>query len=220
MQEEKLSRISPYVFYISGILLALVSSLIYFRVIEFEGAIVNDRLGGPFQYPNTMGAVSALFLMYAFMKVLDEKSETKDVWFSLAPTELFFLNLLLTESRGALLVYLVVAYATLFFLPVKNQIKFIMLNVTTVLSCFLCYFLIDQERTIISFIVIMFFTILHIILVVKLLSRLDSIEFKHLAKIHIPATITVAILLLVLDLSFKGSIYKLLHNTLGVSFSH
>lgn len=219
LQDERKRKYSSYIFYIHGITVSLVSILLYFNVLNYEGAIVNERLGGPFQYPNTLGAVSALFFMYFLMKMVNVPATVKYNLFYFLPGVLFPLVLLMTESRGALLVFLIVAFITLFFLTLKKQIKYIVSGITTFFMVGVCFLVIDQQRPLFSMLIILLVSATHIFLLPKLLNGINQLEIKRIKRKHISITASILFLLTSLDFYFKGTLFEVLQNTMGISFS-
>lgn len=97
--------------------------LVHFQVLEFQDALLGRRFSSVFQYPNTFAALLSVFVIVGLMNLTKRLNRVHTCLyaFSLFP---FLLAFLLTESRGALLVFAAAWVLGLFFLSWREQLLY------------------------------------------------------------------------------------------------
>lgn len=167
------------------------------------------RLAGFFQYPNAFGIVAASLLFYHFMHAVHETRPRWEVIHSL-PILSYGLFLLLTESRGAMLCFLV-CWVIGIWIVEKNQLfRYVSLSIVLgimlfVISWFLPLMVKGQSMVLLL--------IIGLSAVYSLLSkRIKAIPISR--PVLIPLAMTVLVVSLVLDIGYKGFIYRMLPEVL------
>lgn len=219
LQEDRNRKLAVPVLNVSGFVIIGYSILAFLQITPLEGAVVNERLGGVFQYPNTFGIVAAFFfMMYLIVVVKNNLSEKMFVFYTI-PAVLYSVGLFLSESRGAMIVLLIVGIGILFFLSVKEQVKYIITTILTGIIGIITYLIINPEKGILSLVVLFLATAVHVLIMFALEKYSAKFEFKFLKQSYVPIAAVVLFVLAVLDLLFKGLFYKLLNQVFHISFS-
>ncbi len=109
----------------SGYVIVMFGLLNWFGNAHYQDAVLADRLSSVFQYPNAYAAYLIAIAIGALIMVQSSRKKRHVVFhaFMLVPV---FLSLLLTLSRGALLVLFVVLIIYLALLPWKRQLISVM----------------------------------------------------------------------------------------------
>jgi O-antigen ligase len=109
----------------SGYVIVMFGLLNWFGNAHYKDAVLADRLSSVFQYPNAYAAYLIAIAICALIMVQSSRKKRVLVFhaFMLVPV---FLSLLLTLSRGALLVLFVVLIFYLALLPWKRQLISVM----------------------------------------------------------------------------------------------
>jgi len=109
----------------SGYVIVMFGLLNWFGNAHYQDAVIADRLSSVFQYPNAYAAYLIAIAMCALIMVQSSRKKRSIVFhaFMLVPV---LLSLLLTLSRGALLVLFVVLIFYLALLPWKRQLISVM----------------------------------------------------------------------------------------------
>lgn len=119
---------------LTGNVIVLYGFMVWFGNESYKDAILNGRMSNVFQYPNTYAAfLSALFLM-SLLKTLHS---TKKSSIALNSAFLFpnFLSLVLTSSRGGILVFIFSFIVFMFFLDErKKKQAFLIVGIVAVVS--------------------------------------------------------------------------------------
>lgn len=219
LQEERNRQLAVPVIYIGGFIIIGYSLLSYMQITPLTGAIVNDRLGGVFQYPNTFGIFSAFFVMLFLLVFVKNQLSLKMFLVYAIPAITFFTGLFLSESRGAMLVLLIVGIGTIFFLNVKEQVKFISYAILTGIISFIAFLLIDPENTFLSLLIWILATAIHVFLLLRITSMIEKIQFKNIKQSYISIGMFFLFILAGADLLFRGLLYKFINNVLNLSIS-
>lgn len=109
----------------SGYVIVMFSLLNWFGNVHYQDAVLADRLSSVFQYPNAYAAYLIAIAIGALIMVQSSRKK-RHVVFHACMLVLVFLSLLLTLSRGALLVLFVVLIFYLALLPWKRQLISVM----------------------------------------------------------------------------------------------
>ncbi len=109
----------------SGYVIVIFGLLNWFGNVHYHEAVLADRLSSVFQYPNAYAAYLIAIAMGALIMVQSSRKKSVLVFHAsmLVPV---FLSLLLTLSRGAMLVLFVVLIFYLALLPWKRQLISVM----------------------------------------------------------------------------------------------
>jgi O-antigen ligase/tetratricopeptide (TPR) repeat protein len=205
--DRKLEQLFPYVFGFSGAILSIFSMLVFLNFFLFEGMVVNERLGGVFQYPNTYASALGMFFLFSLM-MLTEEEKTWRLFIYSVPTTMYVTNMLLTESRGGFVVFIVCYFLGLLLLNVREQIQFLLYTLVSAISGLTVYLILFGANEWLglfsALIVSLFASWLHL-----LIKRRAAVKVKW-KKPLIPIILFAVVVLGVLDLIFKGAFYSVL----------
>ena len=130
------SDIVVHAFVLSGYVLVFHGFLHWFGLDAYENTVLDTRLAGVFQYPNTYGAY--LIALYFSAIILAQTAKHWSVSalhaFMLVPV---FPSFLLTLSRGALISLPIVLVVFLLLLPLKKQVTALLMLFFSGISSFM-----------------------------------------------------------------------------------
>lgn len=124
-RNEKYKNIFINIIIASTFIVSLASILHIAGILEIKGALLDKRLNGPYQYPNTNASVLGVGIILALNKLINE-SDAKAITIyqialtSLVPTFIF------TLSRGGYLVLTGVLLLNFFLIKTRAKLKFIL----------------------------------------------------------------------------------------------
>lgn len=224
-KNNKIDKTLAYIFQATGISIAIFSLFGFIGWIEYNDIMLKDRLSGPFQYPNVFGAIMGAFWLYSLIMVTrPQKSIWNQVLYS-APLILFPLTFILSYSRGALIVVPVVWFVGLILLKFREQLLYITFTVVSMILTLITYWTSTkiQENSTVFLSVFILCSVVSVILI-SFLSK-EKIEYyyskitnlswaKKYGRFSISFAVFLLGILLVLDLTNNGMLYKMLPTTL------
>lgn len=137
--KSKIKQLLPLLFQLSGVCIALSMIFDYYGWIHYPNAIVDNRFGGVFQYPNTFGVVMVLFFFYSLVNLTEEKISTKKLFIPTSLSLIYFVCFLQSSSRGMMMFFPIIWLAGLLLLPVKSQLKYLTYSIINILSALIVY---------------------------------------------------------------------------------
>jgi hypothetical protein len=167
---------------------------------------LGERLGGFIQYPNVLGALIGSLIMFTLGNVTKEK---KNLSILLLPG--LFSLLLLTESRGAWVCFIIVWILSFIFVKKENLLSYLSVFVSSIILGLSLYLFIIKDGVILGN--IMDFLVL--VLITLAMWGMTKISIKlelpsWIKSWHFPVTFILTFSLGALDLSQKGFFYQLL----------
>lgn len=175
---------------------------------------LGERLSGFLQYPNAFASLLASMILFHLVYAVKESKKgwtTSHLLLPLFSWPLF----LLTESRGAWLVFIVVWLLSFYVISKEKHARYLVSSTSTFLCGTIVYTLIVLDESVtITWLplvaVIGFAVILWWIEKKNMMKRLPSFRNIHL----VPFSLTVGLILLISDLYWKGAFYRLLPHSL------
>ncbi len=213
-QEQNLKKYTHFVIYVTGLWIAVHAFLAFINVVNYQDAVLQGRVAGIFQYPNTFAVLLGGFLLYQLLILLQNKwTYIQTVLLSL-PLVLYGSLFLYTYTRGAWVIIPVVWFLVLLILGVKEQIKFLLYTILLTIGSVLTYSRLEQAEHVgwkeAFFLIVVSIVIAFVIALINLL--MNKTKKLDLNKIWMRATIPVAIVvimfLMVQDLNNKEFIYE------------
>lgn len=165
-----------------GFIISIMSVVVYCGWIPFESWLTSNRLGGPLQYPNSYGAIMGAFFMYSLFRLVHTSNAKENILLAIS-TFSFMVNLLLSNSTGAIGVTILVFLLSLFFVQGEKQYFTILLFLLNS-GLALCVYLLKDYTLImiISFFALAFLSIYS----VEKIKRLNFIKFGKISSWMIP----------------------------------
>ena len=216
VQEEKYKRYFYYLIHLTGFIISIFSLAGYYRLFEAEGFIVADRLGGVFQYPNTFAAIMGGLALFS-ISILTEHNQGKVERILLAiPIIPAILSVLLSDSRGVLIVLSLVWFIGLFLYKTKQQLNYIIVTILSAGFGVILFSLSENKSLLISIYLslsILLFVFLELYLNHFINKYKQSTKFGKVTNLHplvIPFFMIIVLGLAALDVLFKGLLYSYL----------
>lgn len=181
----------------SGFVVTMIGILVGMGIVEYNGAVMENRISSTFQYPNTLASyLLALYVITIGKSLVTNNKKLRLVYLNLA--NLFVFTFILTYSRGMWLIYpiILVIYFTLINREYKlRTIKYnVVTNIIAVPSAFLFASKMQEQNSakLIGILLISmgFFTILAI-LSFKLERKIEKISLKKI----VVSIVSIAIIL-------------------------
>ncbi|MGC5324923.1 O-antigen ligase family protein [Brevibacillus sp. SYSU BS000544] len=220
-QEKRLETFLPYVFYVLGIMIAGFSFAGLWGVIDYKDVVLDNRLSGVFQYPNTLAAVLCSFWLFALVMLSSNKLTIKKVIFYSLPLTAFSTILFASYSRGTLLMFPLAWFIGLILLRLDQQITYTLYLIYSLIGGIIVFSQLHTPLEINNFSYVEVVTLLLISLIVTGLIAITHVIFTKYGnkikmvsrkryKLILPVGIIASFLLLVLDMVKQGLIYRLL----------
>lgn len=225
--EENYRASLPHVFHLTGLYIVTYAMFGLWGWVEFQDLLLGTRLTGFFQYANTFAAVMAAFWLYSLI-VLTRKqlSVSQSIYFAL-PLVAYGASILLSDSRGAFVVIPFAWFIGLCLLSVKKQVTYLLYTCFSLLGSFIAYQSVTgqmKEKQITSpGLTALVVSSVAVILIVALIQRIrqgplvqrfDRLNQKRSLRFVLPVVSIVFSVLLFLDLTNKGLVYKQLPDQL------
>lgn len=121
-----------------GLTISVLSLLVYCRWVPFNSWIVNNRIGGPLEYPNSYGALMGAFFIYTLYLVVNKAAQQKKVLLSISMFS-FLVQLFLSGSLGGVGVTIFVLIVSLFFISSSKQMLALYYSVINCVAGLLVY---------------------------------------------------------------------------------
>ncbi|XID91099.1 O-antigen ligase family protein [Paenibacillaceae bacterium WGS1546] len=214
------------VFQVSGIVLVGFSFLGLMGLVEYKDIILGNRLTGPFQYANTFAAVIGAYWLYSLVMLVRERQHLTSMLLYSLPLIAYGTSFFASYSRGGYLVFPIAWLLGLVFLKFREQLLYLMYSLIAVSGSFITFRLVaDTERSGDASVWIAFTGFSFLVALVALAlsggksqSLLNRISANHwlgrFGKIAICSTTLLLGLLLGLDLSQKGLVFRTLPEAL------
>ena len=206
----------------------LLSYAILLRLFSFHEFIMDlsesvsglgERLGGFLQYPNAFATLLASMILYHLLTAIHEE-EVKSFLKQATLLPGLFGLFLLTESRGAWLLFVLTYFLSLVLVKGERQLRFLVLSLFVGISGLLLYVSMTYtgsiKASILSVILLCLFSGLISFLRPSLWKSLN--QNRYLEKV-VPFVLPVVSILFGLDILFKGLAYRLLPVSLQNRFS-
>ncbi|SFL43956.1 O-antigen ligase [Gracilibacillus orientalis] len=212
-KHHKIRQLAPYIFYISGVLIAYHMLLNQFGLLNYPSAFIKDRFAGVFQYPNTFGMVMIAFYMFGLVMLLGKRQDWRYIFFYSFPLTAFIVTFLESYSRGMYLIFPIVWVIGVCFFTFHYQLRYMLYSMITTLSGFSVFLILQAGNMFLTGISAVVMSLLSV-LVIWWISRADALDKEeHMKKFKIhrvvlPAIIVLFGLLLLLDISNQGLVYK------------
>lgn len=169
------------------------------------------RLGSFLQYPNAFAILCvALFLFHGLQVV--QQTSPKWRFIHLAPLLPYLLLILLTESRGALLVLLLAVLLSIFMLQQKDQSLFLISMLASGLLAIVLYrfsWLLNSYPAVYILITVITGSVFSVVM-----GRWGNFNFHWKSQLLMPLGATVLFAAVILDILFQGLLFKLLPTVL------
>lgn len=165
-----------------GLIISIMSLFVYCGWIPFESWLTSTRLGGPFEYPNSYGAIMGAFFIYSLFCLVNKSNPKENILLSIS-TFSFMVNLLLSNSTGAIGITIIVFLLSLFFIRGEKQYFTILLFFLNS-GLALCIYLL-RDYTLVMFIIFFVLAFLSIYIIKKIKS-LNLIKFGNISSWIIP----------------------------------
>ena len=215
VKEKWIQTYLPIVFMLLGILLGLHMLFNVVEWAEFPSAFIFNRFSGVFQYPNTFGAIMAMFTLFSLIMLTNKRIKTYEIILYAAPLTLFMYMLLGSFSRGMFIILPIVFIIALFFIKVAHQLMLLIITMISGTGALLLVFL-DINNFMKIFVLIIFSIIVP--MVVYYLKKMIDTRFKRFNngkwKVLLPSAVSVSGILLIADLLYQGLVFRLLPNKL------
>lgn len=195
----------------SGVFISVYGLLGYTGIVQYAGIVTNERLGGFFQYPNTMGIIMAAFLLFSTLMLLEEFSSFKHSLLFTVPSVFYSASLIASGSRGAVLIVVFVWILSAFFLSVKKQAYYFTYSFIFILAGVINYILLNQLGGPLSIALICLVSIgagWFIYALRNQLHKLEPLKGRNL-QYAMPGFLCLMVILLLLDLVNKGLLFSL-----------
>ncbi|QGH35882.1 hypothetical protein GI584_18285 [Gracilibacillus salitolerans] len=207
----KIRLLAPYIFYLSGVLIAYHMLLNQFGMVDYQGAFIKDRFAGVFQYPNTFGMVMVAFYIFGLVMLLGKKQDWRNLFIYSFPLTAFVVTFLESYSRGMYLVFPVIWIIGVCFFSFHHQLRYIMYSVITMLSGLIVFIILQTGNQLLTGITMVVMSLVSFLMILCI-SRENILDpqLKNL-KIHrvvFPAIIVLFGILLLLDINNQGVVYK------------
>ena len=198
----------PIIFQVTGIIVAIHMMVVSFGWLDYRNAIVSERFGGVFQYPNTFGMVMSVFLLFSFVNLTNKNMKIWHFLLYAGPLVLFFTNFIQSYSRGMMILFPFIWFVTLFFLSMKKQLLFVSFSGVSGVLSFLGVILLNKNSNSLGVIYLIILSVVAIGIIYFVKKWIEAATLKVIKnKFMIPGSIFVLFLAFVLDLTNKGMIY-------------
>ena len=193
-----------------AVLLHVFSLSEFIMVLSEEVSGLGARLGGFVQYPNAFASLLASMILF-HLAVSTREYTMKGFLLQTALLPGLFSLLLLTESRGAWLLFAIVYMFSIVLVKVERRLHYLLVSAYVFLSGGILYISMVGDGVIYA----PWHTALLCILFAGLMYFLQPSKWDRLTKLQrfekfAPYFVPVLTLLLVLDLFFKGAVYQIL----------
>ena len=202
----------PIIFSFTGLWISFHMLFIDSGWMSFKNSFIAGRSSGVFQYPNTFSMVLGVFFLFSLVMLTKRKLPYKYIVFYSIPLVPHLLNVLLSESRGMLLVLPFVIFLGLWLLSIKQQVIYLAISIISSLSAILAYRIMTGKESVpLSVWAILLLSPAITFLVVYLLDKaLERKEVKPVFRFIVPALILVIGIAGVLDIKNDGLVYQAL----------
>lgn len=196
------------------VLLGIISVPQFILSLSKEVSGLGERLGGFLQYPNAFASILGAMILFHLVQAVGEPKKSWAFLHKLLP--LFAWPLfLLTESRGAWLMFIIVWFFTFYVMSKKTHIRYLIISGFIFVCGTIVYtsIILNGTSTInwISLVVVISFgVLLWWVERKKLLTRITDPRSIHL----VPLTLLVGFMFLFSDLYWKGALYHILPSSL------
>lgn len=203
---------APVVFQLTGIVISFSMIFFYLGLISYHDSMIADRFAGVFQYPNTFGMVSGVFLLFSIIMLTDVKLTKREVILYSFPLISFGTNLIQSGSKGMFIVVPLLWLMTLFILNVKQQIRYLAISLVMAI-CTIIGIMVLKLNVLPA---ILSFLFASCSVVIMIMGFNKSRFVNHLiGKIRvnrflIPSTGMIMGLLFIADIANEGIMYKML----------
>jgi len=212
---EKLKKWLPYIFQLTGLSISIHMYLNVLGIIESPSAFIFNRFSSVLQYPNTFAMVIGVFFLYSLVLLTKEKLNTRDIIIYSAPLTIYVYMLFGTLSRGMFIVLPLVLIIALALRNISNQALMLVIFVSASLYTVLDFLI--PMNTVLKIIALLSFSTLTVIVTFytkKFTSKSNLLQKNKLIYSFIlPIIMLVSGILLILDLLFKGAVYRILPTT-------
>lgn len=206
----------PILFQLSGVAIALQMYFNDLIWLKSTSAFILGRFAGVFQYPNTLGMVIGVFIIFSITLLMNRNLTKLEILFFLIPLSLYFYIFIGSFSRGMFIILPLMLLVLLFFQQFQNQII-----ITTIVFSNLLYsaimFAFDLKNLWSIVLLIIVSTASYFIYrsITMYVQRFEIDEKpKKWTKITYPTVLIVSGVALILDLLYKGLIYQFLPTSL------
>ncbi|WP_449537889.1 O-antigen ligase family protein [Ferdinandcohnia sp. Marseille-Q9671] len=210
--KHEIKKWMPLIFNLTGLWISFHMLFIDAGWLSFRNSYVAGRSSGVFQYPNTFAMVLGVFFLFSLIMLTKRNLSFKYIAFYSIPLVPHLLNILLSESRGMLVVLPFVIFIGLWLLSVKQQVIYITITIVASLSAFLTYRMMTvQDRFSFGAWMIILLSSAIIFFVNYVLDKsLETKEIRSIYRFIVPALILFIGIAGLLDLKNEGLIYRAL----------
>ncbi|WP_394235028.1 O-antigen ligase family protein [Niallia oryzisoli] len=205
--------LSP-IFILTGTLISLFMLMVYWGTYDYHDAVLNSRFAGVFQYPNTFAMVMAVYYLFCLLLMTKKGSSILSYLVYAIPLIPFFICFIQASSRGMILILPLLWFIGLVMLSVKRQIEYITYTIITVgCSLLLNYLLFSKNVGVAASIaVILLSAALNIGMKYLFYRKNLQINFftRKGMQFVLPATAIIFSVAAMLDLRYKGLLYRVL----------
>jgi len=212
-----LKPILSLVLYLTASYLAIFGFFNLWGFINFQDAILNGRMSGPLQYPNTFGLLMAVGWIFGLILVSQNKLPKRHLYIYASMLTVLLSGLLLSYSRGVFILVPIVWLLGLILINVKEQVRYILFTLVSSLFSLVIVYLSDSSHssnTIVSIILLIVSLIILFSMVRFPLEGYLKIFNKLKNKWILPVGLFIITIFLVADLLFEGLIYSVLPESL------
>ncbi|MFS0864982.1 O-antigen ligase family protein [Fredinandcohnia sp. 179-A 10B2 NHS] len=214
--EPNIQKWLPFVFQFTGVWIAFYSMFIYLDLLQLQNAYIAGRLGSIFKYPNTFAMIMIVFYFFSLIFLLKRELSFLQKLIYVIPLVPYIIGFLASYSRGMMLVFPIVWVIGLLLLRMKMQLEYFLLTIVSFGYALFAFSVIGSRGETFLHILLLVGSILlsvvTVYLVKYLLKRwnapLEKWENRRWSQFMLP-TITVLLgLLMVLDITNQGLVYK------------
>ncbi|MBM7571369.1 O-antigen ligase family protein [Aquibacillus albus] len=220
-----ISKILPFVVYITGTWIAIFGILSKWGLVEFQDSFLGSRMTSVIQYPNTFAVIVAAFLLFGIINLLRKDMKFYDLLFYSIPLASFIVAILYSSSRGVFVLFPITWFIGLILVRSLNKkIEYLFISFVTVSCGGLVYLNMLKNgvgeffgKELLFLLMYSFIVSTFVIIYKKISDKLHinlSKRTQIVTSIGIPISIIVAGILFVLDILNKGLIYSLLPSNL------